>query len=61
MNKTNNICPYGSLVWIEPKTGKTSSEYVKGTYKGTYCGARGEICSFKNFADCSLYEKKEKE
>lgn len=61
MNIANNTCPYGSLVWIEPKTGKTSSEYVEGTYPCTYCNARGEICPFKNYADCSLYEKKEKE
>lgn len=61
MNKINDICPYGSLIWVERKTGKTSSEYVKGTYPCTYCNARGEICSFKDFVDCSLYEKKEKE
>ena len=61
MSIANSTCPYGSFVWIEPKTEKTSNEYVKGTYKGTYCDARGELCSFEKFTDCSLYQKKEKE
>lgn len=61
MSIANKTCPYGNLLWVESKTEKTTSEYVEGAYKGTYCNARGELCPFKNFTDCSLYEKKEKE
>ena len=56
-----DICPYGTLEWVEPKTERLSSEYLKGTYPRIYCNLRGEKCPFKDHKQCDLFLKHEKE
>lgn len=55
------ICPHGTLEWNENKTGKVSDEYFEGSYSQIYCNLKGVACSFKDYHECTLWEKKEKE
>ncbi len=57
----NNICIHGTLEWKENKTDKVSLEYFEGSYPQVYCNLKGDVCSFKDYQDCLLWEKKEKE
>ncbi len=57
-----NICPHGETGWFDPKNcNRFTPEYVNGFYKGIYCCVNEIQCSFKDYHDCLIYEKKKKE
>lgn len=59
----NKICPYGDEVWVNPNNhNQRSLEYVEGFFKRIYCVPGDKYCAFeKDFTDCALWEKKERE
>lgn len=61
-NKSQTICPYGDKVWVDPKNpNRRSSEYVEGFFSKIYCNPTCAYCTFNDFTDCALWEKKERE
>lgn len=62
MKNKKEICIHGDLLWINGKDHSIrSAEYQKGCFQKVWCNINDEICNFRNYTDCSLWEKKDKE
>ncbi len=59
--EVKDICIHGTREWKENKTNRVSDEYFEGAYPQIYCNLKGITCSFKDYHDCELWKKKEKE
>lgn len=55
------ICIHGTLEWKDGNSNRVSNEYFEGAYRRTYCNLKGTDCSFSDYHDCALWEKKDKE